>query len=819
MKRTFSGIFAFLLAAHAVLGQSHRPWTAADILLKMERLGVLGSVLYFAAHPDDENTRLIAYLANERKVRTAYLSLTRGDGGQNLIGTEQGIELGLIRTQELLQARKTDGGEQFFSSAVDFGFSKTPDETLRFWNREEILREAVWVVRKLRPDVIITRFPPDERGGHGHHQASAMLAHEAFIAAADPNRFPEQLAETGAWQAKRLLWNTANFMRMQGDPAKQIRIDIGRYNPLLGKSYGELAALSRSQHKSQGFGSAGTNGVLLESFEHTAGERATDDLFDGIDLSWNRLPNTETIQREIGKLLADFDPQRPQASVAQLARIWHGVQKIDNAYWKARKSEEIDELLLACAGIKIESLTAKPAHLLGKPLPCRTEIILRNPGVTAKVLRVDGQRADKPLPHHEVQHFEGNIVPDRITQPYWLERPQLGLGRFDVRPEDTGSPMNRHPPSAEIELEIAGVRLTVREPLQYKYTDPVRGEVRQLVEITPALTVSMDQASLLVPAGESRSVRMVFQNHRDEKSSYTVRLGATSPGWKVEPEEIVLDFAENRPYVTKSVQVANADSREGGSELRVEWNGRPLKKVREIAYDHIPKQSWFPEAAIRLRPLAVNNPVKNVAYIMGAGDRVPEALRELGTEVDVLPSESVDRAVLAKYDAVVLGVRVLNTDRHIAQKLDDLYAHAADGGTVLMQYNVNSRLQREDFAPRPMRLTRARVTEEDAKVTFADPADPVLHWPNTITEADFEGWVQERGLYFAEDFDESYRAPLLMNDRNEAPHNGSLLITRVGKGKFVYTSLAFFRQLPAGVPGAHRLFINLLAKEPVADGF
>jgi len=815
MKRISIGILAFLLAFNVSYGQSHRPWTAADILLKMERLNVLGTVLYFAAHPDDENTRLIAYLANERKVRTAYLSLTRGDGGQNLIGTEQGVELGLIRTQELLQARKIDGGEQFFSSAIDFGFSKTPDETLRFWSREEILREAVQMIRKLRPDVIITRFPPDERGGHGHHQASAILAHEAYIAAADPNRFPEQLKETGTWQARRLLWNTANFMRMQGDPSKQLRLDIGRYNPLLGKSYGELSALSRSQHKSQGFGSVGTNGVLLESFEHTAGERATDDLFDGIDLSWNRLPDGANIQREIDRLLADFDPQRPQASAAQLARIWHLVQKTDNTYWKAQKSREIEELLLACAGIKIESLTAKPSHLLGNPLPYQTEIILRNPGVEAKVLRVDGQRVDKLLPHHEVQHFEGNARAERITQPYWLERPQLGLGRFDVRPEDSGYPTNRNPPAAEIELEIAGVPLRIREPLQYKYTDPVRGEVRQLVEITPALTVSMDQASLLVPVGESRSVRIIFQNHRNEQSSHTVRIGTRSPGWKVDPEEIVLDFAEDRPYIAKSVRVTNASAGKGVAELRVEWNGERLKKTREIAYDHIPKQSWFPEAAIKLLPLAISNPVRTAAYIMGAGDRVPEALRELGTEVDVLKTETLDKTVLAKYDAVVLGVRVLNTDRHIAQKLDDLYAYAADGGTVLMQYNVNSRLQREDFAPKPLRLTRVRVTEEDAKVTFADPADPVLNYPNKITEADFEGWVQERGLYFAEDFDKSYRAPLLMNDKNEAPHNGSLLIARIGKGKFVYTSLSFFRQMPAGVPGAHRLFINLLAREPL----
>src|SRR5690606_31000083 len=272
---------------------------------------VLGSVLYFAAHPDDENTKLISYLASERKVRTAYLSLTRGDGGQNLIGTEQGIELGLIRTQELLQARKLDGGEQYFSSAFDFGFSKTPDETFNFWQKQEVLRESVWIIRKLQPDIIITRFPPDERGGHGHHQASAILAHEAFIAAADPSMFPEQLNRVEPWQAKRLLWNTATFMRLNGDDSNRLRVDIGQYNPLLGKSYGEISAVSRSQHKSQGFGAASSNGVSLEVFENVAGDKATEDLFDNIDLSWSRVPNSEPVQTAIQQLLSAFAPDKP----------------------------------------------------------------------------------------------------------------------------------------------------------------------------------------------------------------------------------------------------------------------------------------------------------------------------------------------------------------------------------------------------------------------------------------------------------------------------------------------------------------------------
>ncbi len=815
MNKISISILVFFFIVKASFGQSYHPQTAADILLKMERLNVLGSVLYFAAHPDDENTRLISYLASERKVRTAYLSLTRGDGGQNLIGTEQGIELGLIRTQELLQARKIDGGEQFFSSAYDFGFSKTSEETFRFWNKEEVLREAVWIIRKLQPDVIITRFPPDERGGHGHHQASAILAREAFEAAGDPNKFPEQLREVSVWKAKRLIWNTANFMRMQGDATNQLRMDIGNYNPLLGKSYGELAALSRSQHKSQGFGSAGTNGVLLETFEHVAGESATEDLFDHIDLSWNRLTKDETIQKSVDKLIADFNPQQPQLSIPQLALIWQSIQKIDNAYWKAQKSKEVEELLLACAGIKIESLVSKASYVEGTAFSYQTEIIQRNPEIAVNVIRIDEQAVNKRLPYNEVYYFEGKTTPVSVTQPYWLERPH-GLGKFDVQQQDIGYPINKNMPAATIELEIGGVHLHITEPLQFKYVDPVRGEVRQLVEITPALTVAMDKQALLIPPNESKTVQVTFQNHQDKKASYTVQLGSEAKGWKIEPAEVALHFEENQPYITKIIQVTHVGANNEASAFYIRTNDKQLKRIREIAYDHIPKQSWFPDAQLKLQSLEINNPVKKVAYIMGAGDLVPEALRELGIEVDLLKSEAINKAILAKYDAVVLGVRILNVDRHIAQKLDDLHAYVEDGGVVVMQYNVNSRLPRENFAPKPLKLTRTRVTEEDAKVTFVNPVDPVLNYPNKITEADFDHWVQERGLYFAEDFDKSYSAPLSMNDKNEAPHHGSLLINRIGKGKFVYTSLSFFRQLPAGVPGANRLFVNLLAKEKAA---
>lgn len=815
MKQHILCIFlASLFAVPISFAQTIFSNNSADIQLQMERLNVLGSALYFAAHPDDENTKLISYLASERKVRTAYLSLTRGDGGQNLIGTEQGIELGLIRTQELLQARKVDGGEQYFSSAFDFGFSKTHDETFRFWQKQEVLREAVWMIRKLQPDIIITRFPPDERGGHGHHQASAILAHEAFIAAADPEMFAEQLSDVTPWQAKRLLWNTATFMRMQGDDSNRLRIDIGHYNPLLGKSYGELSAISRSQHKSQGFGAAATNGVSLEIFENVAGDKATEDLFDNIDLSWSRVPNSELIQLAIQQLLSTFIPNEPQQSIPQLATIWQEIQKLDDGYWKERKSKEVENILLACAGIKIESLTSQLRIVESQPINFQTEIIVRNPNVHVELLRINERQIGQTLATNEMNHFEGFIPPSSITQPYWLRTPPT-QGKFDVDPENFGYPMSPDMPASLIELEVAGIPINIQVPIQYRYVDPVRGEVHEYVEIAPAITASFEANNLLVQQDEHKTLQVTFQRHSEKEQEAEVHIGLSAAGWKVSPEKLQLSFNEGQHSLVKTIDVSNVNAEQDETTLSLVYNGQKIKEIREITYDHIPRQTWFPDAETKLHPVSLVNPVEKVGYIMGAGDLVPEALRNIGTTVDILNVAKISSGVLTQYDAVVFGVRALNINTHIAQKLPLIYDYIRNGGVVLMQYNVNSRLQEEHFSPKPapFTITRTRVTEEDSKVEFTDPTDPVWSYPNQITTQDFEGWVQERGLYFAEDIDPRYRTPLAMSDKNEPLHKGSLLIYRMGKGKFVYTSLSFFRQLPAGVPGANRLFVNLLAKE------
>ncbi|MCC2599790.1 PIG-L family deacetylase [Sphingobacterium sp. FBM7-1] len=811
MRRYYFGILIALLAAtHLSFAQSTH---SASIQLQMERLNVLGSALYLAAHPDDENTKLIAYLASERKVRTAYLSLTRGDGGQNLIGTEQGIELGLIRTQELLQARKVDGGEQYFSSAFDFGFSKTAAETFKFWQKQELLKEVVWLIRKLRPDIIITRFPPDERGGHGHHQASAILAHEAFVAAGDPKMYPEQLTELAPWQPKRLLWNTASFMPLRGDDVNRLRIDIGQYNPLLGKSYGELSAISRSQHKSQGFGSASSNGVSLETFENVLGPEAYEDLFDDIDLSWNRIPGGAGIQERIQQLLASFVPEEPQRSIPQLAVLWQDVQKIEDNYWRERKGQEIENILLACAGIKVESITPQLRTTEESPIAFQTEIIVRNPGVHVELSSINGNQIAQNLPFNLKNTFEQILPSTAVTQPYWLVKPPTA-GKFEVEPQHVGHPLNPDLPAARIQLRIADVPVDVHTPIQYRYVDPVRGEVHEYLQVSPVLTVSLTGNNLLLQPTEQKSLRVTFRRHGETDREIPVALRVSSQGWKVTPEIINLSFEEGQDVLSRTIEITHNGAL-GPATLSFAVDGKKLKQIREINYEHIARQAWFPPAEITLNPIVLDNPVKRVGYIMGAGDLVPEALRNIGTAVDILPVAGITSEILGEYDAIIFGIRAFNMQTSIGEKLPLLYDYIREGGVVLMQYNVHSRLQEEHFTPKPapFSVSRTRVTEEDAKVTFSDPTDPVLNYPNKITADDFDHWVQERGLYFAEEIDPGYRTPLYMADENEQQHKGALLIYSMGKGKLVYTSLSFFRQLPAGVPGANRLFVNLLAKE------
>lgn len=806
--------------AQPARAQSQPPMSSAAIKLGIDKLGTLGSVLYFAAHPDDENTRLIAWLAQEKQYRTAYLSLTRGDGGQNLIGTEQAAELGLIRTQELLAARRIDGGEQFFSRLNDFGFSKTAEETLRIWDGEQALADAVWVIRQFRPDVIITRFPPDERGGHGHHQASGQLAIEAFAAAADPTRFPEQLAHTTVWQAKRLLWNTSPWARSTARQDQLFTLAIGDFNPLVGQSYGEVAAQSRSEHKSQGFGAARQRGEISETFEALAGDLPKHNLMDGVDDSWSRIAGTAHIQALVAQLGAAFDFLQPELSIPGLVELLEAVETIDDTYWREQKTKEIKELILACGGIWFESYASQPQYAAGEEFTVSSSFIVRRPGVDVVLQGIgspDAGRAfahARQLPFNQVVDEQLAIRPLYTTQPYWLDAPG-SLGAYSVNdPLDIGHPGNRHNPSVTITLEINGKSIEFERPVVYKYTDPVRGEVYEPLAIVPPVTATLSMKSMVFNGDEPNTVSISFANHASRAHETRARVELPQ-GWKADATEFSLAFDGPGTEIVRQLKVYPGDARPGDA-LRIVFDtdtgDAPAQGIRRIAYEHIPPITWFPEAKATLHRVETGISARRIGYIAGAGDLVAQSLRDIGLSVDLLSEADMQASVLSQYDAIVTGVRLYNVNPAMRRFQPLLLDYVAQGGTLVVQYNVNSGLVVDDLGPYPLALSRGRVTEEDASVRFLKPDSRVLNYPNQITPADFDGWVQERGLYFVDGADKRYERPLAMNDTNESPLSGALLVAKHGEGNFVYTSLSFFRQLPAGVPGAYRLFVNLLAK-------
>ncbi|WP_312362664.1 PIG-L family deacetylase [Sphingobacterium sp.] len=815
MRRPFISviiILAGILSTSSVKAQNPQ-WDAAEIKLNLEKLNTLGSVLYFAAHPDDENTRLIAWLAQEKKYKTAYLSLTRGDGGQNLIGTEQGIELGLIRTQELLAARKIDKGEQFFSSAYDFGFSKTPEETFEFWDKKRVLGEAVWIIRKFRPDVIITRFPPDSRGGHGHHQASAILAQEAFKAAADPNQFSEQLQFVSPWQAKRLLWNTANFGGQNNTREDQLKIDIGDYNTLLGASYGEIAAHSRSSHKSQGFGSASQRGSSIEYFEFVDGVPAEKTLLDDVETSWKRVKNGNKVQPLIDHINQIYQIDKPELIINELIKLYNILDEIDDEYWKTQKKKEVEKLILACGGIWFESVARNSSYALGEEIKVDHSIIVRRPNITVELTQLNGNSIRNTLKTNRLQKDTMLVIADRTTQPYWLMEPH-GKGKFNISDFNlTGYPENPDAPSVSIEIRINGQPITINQLIKYRYTDPVRGEIYNPIVILPPLTAKSSSSLALTQNAGTVKVNLTFQkNGKIGATTFHVKPNIQK-GWEILPVSFDLSFKENERIISKEISIKPSDATQSSIDtLGFIFNSKErLKEVKSIDYNHIPDIVYFPDAAIKMSNISLINDVKNVAYIHGAGDLIPESLVSIGIKVDVLSNEQALKADLSTYDAVIFGVRIFNVNKQIAQLQNKVLAYVKMGGTVLEQYNVNNGMIAKNFGPFPFSISRSRVTDEKATVHF-DKNDPIFNYPNKISEADFEHWVQERGLYFAEEIDKRYRTPITMQDPGEALHNGSLLVAPYGKGKFVYTSLSFFRQLPAGIPGAYRLFVNLLSK-------
>ncbi|MEA5141481.1 PIG-L family deacetylase [Arcicella rigui] len=800
-----------------------KPMPAGEVLLNLKKLNVVGTAMYIAAHPDDENTVMLSWLAKERKVRTAYLSITRGDGGQNLIGSELGDLLGVIRTQELLAARNIDGAEQFFTRANDFGFSKNTDETLQIWGKEAVLADVVWRIRNLRPDVIICRFPPDARAGHGNHSASAALAEEAFKLSGDPSKFPEQLKYVKPWQAKRVVWNTFNFGAVSQKPTEGtfIQVEIGGYNPLLGKAYSEIAAESRSQHKSQGFGVPRTRGLRPEYFVHKAGDLAAKDVFDGIDLTWNRLKGGKEVENWINEAIKNYNPENPSTIVPSLIKAYQSVDKLEDEYWKVQKKKELENLIIACSGLYFEANPNEYSASAGEKINILATAVKRSDfNISLEKIKLVGLGKDSTfkvaLGNNELQRINFSVeIPKNqaLTQPFWLAEKKMGKGMYRVDEQTLiGIPEKPADLQAEFTFLIDNYPFTFTSPVIYKYTDETRGELYRTFEIRPEVTANISDKVYVFANDQAKEVEVTLKSGKS-KTSGTVSL-ALPTGWKSNPSSI--DFKLDNKYQELKVVfkvTPSSATPEGTVKAIVKTaNGTYDRGILTVAYDHIPPQTLFPTAEAKVVKLDIKTKGKNIGYIVGAGDDVPMALRQIGYSVTVLTEKELNED-LSKFDAIVVGVRAYNTEERLTYYQKKLIEYVENGGNMVVQYQVNSNLQKLEtgIGPYPFKLSRDRVTVEEAEVRFLKPESILLNTPNKITAKDFEGWIQERGLYFSNDWDAKYEAILSSNDPNEAPANGGLLYAKHGKGNYIFTGYAFFRQLPAGVSGAYRLFANLIS--------
>ncbi|HET7506379.1 MAG TPA: PIG-L family deacetylase [Kofleriaceae bacterium] len=787
----------------------------------LDRVATTGRVLYVAAHPDDENTRLLAYLANVRHLEVAYLAMTRGGGGQNLIGGEQGPLLDVIRTEELLAARRIDGARQFFTRMRDFGYSKRADETLTWWGHDEALADVVWVIRTFQPDIIITRFtesPPN----HGHHTASAILAREAFAAAADPNRFPEQLAGgVTVWQADRLLqnipgWNNAPV------PKEAVALEIGAYDPRLGLEIGELAARSRSQHKSQGFGVPADRGPVTERFLPLAGKKPTSDLFEGLDLTWQRYGAAAAgYVRAIGDAQRALDRDHPERAVPALIAAGDELDKLARDP-KARRGDDprvrdarraLGDVLVAAAGVYARATSSQPVAAPGATVEVDLELVARALPVTVSRIELPGAApltAPLVIARGKKEHTKLSVsVPDKAppTIAYWLAQPPV-RGRYNVAdPRQIGAP--RQPPALEATalLQIAGHPARVTLPVVHAWTDPVRGELTRPFVIVPPATVTPVRDAVMAPGKAAPLVLRV----RAGKNALAARVELELPaGWTARPAAHEVSLAKIGDEATLRFDVTPAPGAAAGEARPVVRADGAAWSLREdtIDYGHIPLQVVLRPAAVQLVPLSLRIPAGRVGYVRGSGDSIAADLAHVGFTVDELDEDALRTGDLARYSTIILGIRAFNTRDPVRAAHGRLMGYVEHGGTLIVQYNT---LDLEGpIGPFPLELGRARITDETAAPTFLDPKDPLLASPNRITTADFDGWVQERGIYFAIKWDPRFHPVLRFSDPGEGPLDGSLVVARHGKGRYIYTGLALFRQLPAGVPGAYRLFANLI---------
>ena len=823
---------AFALAALAgALGSpaaaAERAQAPAAIASELRSFREFGSVLYVAAHPDDENTQLITYLARGRVYRTAYLSLTRGDGGQNVIGGEFGDLLGVIRTQELLAARRVDGGRQFFSRARDFGYSKDFRQTLAKWDHQQVLSDIVRVIRTFRPDIVITRFPPEPSGTHGHHTASSALALEAFRLAGDAKAFPEQLGRLQVWQPRRLLWNGWDLDR-DGTAKDVLHIGIDGTDSVTGATFGVLAAKSRSMHRTQGFAnfsvaSAGS-GPRTEAFKVLDGKPAAEDIMDGVDTTWGKIPGGAEVAILAGQAEACFNAADPSASVPALMELRRLVAGLPSDPVVAEKALQLDRIVAACLGLSVETTIDRLDVVTGEPIRMRHTalvhsaipvrwVAVRYPGYGPEIAQKTDLVRDLAAQREATQALPAETP---VSQPYWLrEEGTPGMFRVDD-PSLIGLPENPSVLPVEFVFEVAGQTLVVPDGAVCIASGPTEAWARLRPNVIPPVSLSFGSAVALFTPGSTRDVAVEVASSRSNASG-TLRLEAPA-GWTISPagQAFALGAPGDKARFTFSVTAPEAPT-SGAIQARADMGGAHYGTQRiAITYGHIPPQLLQPPARLKAVCLDLAIRGRSVGYLPGAGDSTRASLEQMGYRVTELSDADLAPERLREFDAVVIGVRAFNTRAGLGAHLPGLFSYVEAGGTVVEQYNTPGGLQAEPLAPYELKLARDlphyRVTDENSAVTLLAPDHPAFNTPNRIIPADFNGWVQERGLDFASEWDAANFVPLLeCSDAGEAPLKGGLLVARHGKGYFVYTGLSFFRQLPAGVPGAYRLFANLVS--------
>ena len=793
-----------------------------EIYLKLKKLNFLGSVLYVAAHPDDENTSLISYLSNELHAHTSYLSLTRGDGGQNLIGTELNDLLGVIRTNELLQARAIDGGSQYFTSAIDFGFSKNSKETLKIWPKNIILEEVVRLIREIKPDIIINRFDHRSDGQtHGHHTSSAILSKEAFSISDNANFYSPQLDSLQLWKPFRQYvniswWRYGSREKFNSTNKDNfIKIDITKYNFLTGRTNSEISAMSRSQHKSQGFGRSPRLEKESEFLELIGGlENNSNRIFEGIDTTWNRIEGGKKIKTLIDHIIAKFDFEKPEKSVKNLLEVFNEINKLKSSVWKIRKLIEVKEIIKLCLGIKMITNTDFGYGNKGEEIDLDVKI-LNNSSYPINITKINNQLKNSYIDPYELYQDDIKFkLPNEFNTPYWLINRQKN-GMFIIDKKYTNQPRSERV-SIPVELKIFETVLDYKIEVNQRVNDPIKGEVINPFYIVPKIAVNFKKDKYLFLDTEQEKIIIEVKNL---SNGFKGKIKLNSPaGWEIDKNYI--DFSVTERGETKNIEFhirPSDNSEDGNLSVSILSNDKILAdeslSIFNIEYDHLPKQYIIKPFYPKIKKLDLVLPRKKVGYIMGAGDLVYENLKSIGVNIELIDINVIENGDLDKFDTIIMGIRAYNVNDMLNSKNELLFDYAKRGGNLLIQYNTTRNLLTKKLTPFYLNLSRDRVTEEDSPVKILTPLHRALNFPHKITSEDFENWVQERGLYFPNKWDKNFIPMLSMNDKNENEKLGSLLIGNHGKGKIIYTGLSFFRQIPSGVIGAYRLLINLISLE------